>query len=167
MGFFEKLNNFMQGKPVFEPEDSTVQPKTDTNVAHDNAVHGVERQGVKLIPQIRLEETDCHVSGHHMEVRAVIKNESSQQLEIDKIFILGVKREIDVHLRPHEARQAVLYNGPRPNHQNYGQADLNYRTTESPVDYFQIKCRVEFQPEKDNTYSVRRITQQGPVKDIQ
>lgn len=162
MGFFEKLNRFIQGQPVFEPGDDS---KSGIGRAHNAVAHGIEQAGPKEIPRIFIEETDCHASGHHMEVRAVIKNESGQQLEIDKIFILGVKREVDVHLRPHEARQMTLYSGPRPNHQNYAQADLNYKNQEA--DYFQLKCRVEFKPENDGTFSVRRITGQGPVKDIQ
>lgn len=158
MGFFEGLQKLIQGKPVFEPEQKDVPKSTDQDVE-------VAKFAPKSIPKIQIERTHAHNNGHHMEVRCDFKNESSQYIEIDKIFILGVKREIDVHLRPHEAREAVVYSGPRPKKTNYSNADINYKNEHA--DYFQIKCRVEFKAESDKTYSVYRITQSGPVKDIQ
>jgi hypothetical protein len=161
MGLIEMYGRWIQGKPVFQPENQqntpTEQPPTE----------GIEQQGPKQIPVLRIEQTHCHVNGHHMEVRLHFKNESSQFIEVDKIFILGAKREIDLHLKPYEAREAVVYSGNRPKNTNYGSADINYKTKEPPVDYFQLKCRVEFKPEQDKTYSVYRVTAQGPIKDIQ
>lgn len=165
MGLVEMYGRWIQGKPIFQPDKPQTSPEEQPSGGH--GIEQTQAQGPKQIPQLQIEQTHCHVNGDHMEVRLHFKNESSQHIEIDKIFILGTKREIDVHLKPHEAREAVVYSGHRPNNTSYGNADINYKTSQPPVDYFQLKCRVEFKPEQDKTYSVQRITQQGPVKDIE
>ena len=160
MGFFGTLKKMIDGKPIFETENKD-------QVAHETQTEQPQQagNGRKTIPFVRVERTDSHMSGDVMTVRSEIRNESDQEIELDKIFLLGAKRELDTHLRPYESRELVVYVGKRPNHRNYGTAEINYK--DMTGDYFQAKCAVEFQSESDQTYSVYRIRVAGPIKDIE
>ena len=144
---------------MFEPEQDADRPAEQTEVQYPVP------SGAKYIPQVRIEQTHAHNNGRHMEIRCHIKNESHQKVELDKIYLLGQKRELDTWLRPEESKEFIVYSGERPNNRSYDTVDLNYKNELS--DYFQTKCHVEFRQESDNTYSVYRITHSGGVKDIQ
>jgi hypothetical protein len=160
MGFFGTLKKMIDGKPIFEPDENNEtereQQKEQTQVANN---------GRKTIPFIRVEKVESHNSGNEMTVRAEIRNESSQEIELDKIFLLGTKRELDTRLRPHESREFLVYSGKRPNNRSYGSSEINYK--DMLGDYFQARCAVEFRSESDGTFSIHRIKVAGPIKDIE
>lgn len=154
MSFFEHLKHSIFGN--LDPEANEHQKKKDTFKA-------TETRELKHIPELRIEDTDVRNDGQNMEVSCVIRNDSDKQVFLDKVRIVGVKRELDTALRNYEARKFVLYSGPRPKNTSYGTAEIDYH---NEGDYFQARCRVEFRQEPDKTYSVHRITNAGPVKDI-
>lgn len=161
MGFFGTMKKMINGEPLFENEQNEEIPKEQA-AEQTQALNN----GRKTIPMIYIERTECHNNGDKMTVRVEIRNESAEQVvELDKIRVAGVVRELDTRLRPKESREFIVYDGRRPNNKNYSVADLNYKDMTS--DYFQARCAVEFKPESDNTYSINRIKVAGPIKDIQ
>lgn len=155
MGFFTGVKHILFGGP--EPEPGLERRKANEAKQPDGT-------GYKQLPNLRIENTDCRNNQQNMDVRCVIKNDSDKEVFLDKIRLLGSKRELDTPLRPYEARDFVVYSGPRPTHRSYGTAEIDYRDTLG--DYFQAKCRVELRQEPDKTYSIHRITVAGPMKDI-
>jgi hypothetical protein len=161
MGFFGTLKKMIDGKPLFENDEqkelAKEQQAEQTQVLNN---------GRKTIPGVWIEHTEVHTNGDRMEVRCHIRNESSEQeIELDKIRVIGMVRELDTRLRPKEVRELIVYSGKRPNNRSYGVAELNYKDLLG--DYFQARCAVEFKPEPDNTFSIQRIKVTGPIKDIQ
>lgn len=165
---FEGLQRLLTGKPVFTNEDTA--PK-------DNGIQqapGVPNQqpapvapshtGPKVIPQVMIEEQECHEHGGNIECRANIKNHSQMQIELDKIRILNTTRELDSFLRPGEEREYLLYSGPRPQNTYNNKAELQYK--DPTGDYFASTHYLEFEKLSDNTYTIRRIKFQGPVRDV-
>jgi hypothetical protein len=161
MGFFSTLNKIIHGKPLFETEEQR-------EIAKERVAEQTQalNNGRKTIPIAQIEHIEVDNNGDRMEVRCHIRNESSEHdIELDKIRVLGVVRELDTRLRPRESRELVVYSGKWPNNRNYGTAELNYK--DMLGDYFQARCAVEFKQEPDNTYSIYRIRLAGPIKDIQ
>ncbi len=98
---------------------------------------------------MQIERTEYHNNGSNMTVRCEIRNDSSLDIELDKIRIAGMTRELDTRLRPYESREFIVYSGKRPNNRSYGVAELNYKDLIG--DYFHARCAVEFKPEPDKT----------------
>jgi len=160
MGFFSTLNKIIHGKPLFESE---TQKEVDNEKVSEQTQ--ALNNGRKTIPMVRVERTECHNSGNNMTVRCEIRNDSSLDIELDKIRVAGIVRELDTRLRPYESREFIVYSGKRPNNRSYGVAELNYKDLLG--DYFQARCAVEFKQEPDKTFSIYRIKVTGPIKDIQ
>lgn len=154
MGFFTHLKHAIFGN--LDPEAYDHQRKKE-------AFRDTQTRDLKQIPELRIEDADTRQNGQRMEVYAVIRNDSDKAVFLDKIRILGTKRELDTALRTYEARKFLLYSGPRPTTTSYGTAEIDYH---HEGDYFQAKCRVEFRQEPDKTYTVHRIMATGPMKDI-
>lgn len=161
MGFWGGLGRFIQGKPVFEANSTSSQQKT---INENSATQPLN--GHKDIPIVKIEETETHNNGLHTRVTARIANRSAKRIELDKIDILGVRRELDTWLNPHEEREFNVYEGNRPNHRNYKDARLDYR--DESGDYFRTNHVLEYDAqESDGTYSIRRIRYyDGSLQDI-
>lgn len=154
MSFFTHLKHSLFGN--MEPEKVTEKNRPEQ-------FKNTQTRELKQIPQLRIEDIDVRNNGSSMELHCIVRNDSDKQIFLDKVRILGVKREIDTALRNYEARKFLLYSGPRPNNTSYGAAEIDYH---HEGDYFQAKCRVEFRQEPDKTYTVHRLTVIGPAKDI-
>lgn len=161
MGFWQSLGRVVRGEPVFTtPNDSA-----SSTAQHQSPVHGQQQAGgVKQLARAIVEETESHVNGHHVRVTARIKNDSEGRVELDKIRIMGGKRELDTWLNPQQEREFVVYEGEMPKHRNYDDAWLDYK--DETGDYFQQYHTVEFQQEDDGCYSIKYIRPSGSVKDI-
>lgn len=140
-----------------------LDPESNERQREKSAFKETQNRDLKQIPDLKIEETDTRQHGNRMEVHCLIRNESDKQIFLDKVRILGVKRELDTALRNFEARKFLVYSGPRPNNTSYGTAEIDYH---HEGDYFQARCRVEFRQEADKTFTVHRITTTGPMKDI-
>ncbi len=161
MGFLGGLSRLVQGKPVFEvPQDSPAQ-----QAANDSQTETINaQQGPKILPTVLIERNHCHVNGSHMRVTAHIKNHSDQQIELDKIRLLGTSTELDTHLQPNESREFTIFQGNTFNNTSYNDAHIMYKDMSG--DYFESYHTVQFQQEKDGSYSPQQFRFVGPVKDI-
>jgi len=161
MGFFGTLKKMIDGEPLFQNEDEKGAAKAQVT----EQTHALNN-GRKTIPMVYIERTECHNNGDKMTVRVEIRNESAEQVvELDKIRVASIVRELDTRLRPKESREFIVYDGKRPNNRSYGVAELNYK--DMLGDYFQARCAVEYKQETDNTFSIYRIKVAGPIKDIE
>jgi hypothetical protein len=159
MGFFDTLGRLAKGEQPFQnPEEH------DGSHSEGQGNHAQTHSGPKHLPEVAIEEFRVHDDGHHMECEASIKNETDKTIELDKVIMLGVKRELDSFLRPHEEREFVIYSGPRPANNYNDDCYLQYK--DETGDYFQANHYVELERLQDNTYKIRRIRFIGPIKDI-
>lgn len=162
MGFFGAVSRIIQGKPVFEvPTGSQAQSSkassADTEIAQQDTTS-------KVLPTVLVERCESHVSGSHIRVMAHIKNHSDQQVELDKIRLLGTSTELDTVLRPGESREFKVYDGRGMNGSSYDDAHVIYKDMSG--DYFESYHTVQFRKENDGTYSPQQFRFVGPVKDI-
>ena len=154
MGFAQGVGRFFSGKPVFDANDATNQKQSPQSTS-----------GAKYIPEVTIHEATCDIEGVNMRISVTIKNSSTVEVFVDKIRILNTTKELDATLRAGEEKQYYsVFFGPRPNHTSYKECQLEYRTTDG--DYFRTLHYVEYAFEPDNTYSLRRITFQPPIRDI-
>lgn len=163
--FFEGLNRFLQGKPVFEDpnaaEDQSAPPPDDAHTPSS----GINKADQHSFPVVRVERVTSHINGNHLQVYGEIKNEWSEEIMLDKILLLDVVRELDSYLSANEEREFLLYDGPCPTRQPY-EAQLDYKT-QKEGDYFRAihDVGVEYDA-NDKTYSVDELRLRLPIRDI-
>jgi len=175
--FFEGLKRLVMGEPVFKPGEDTdeaihkqhrdelEQVPTPAPAQPEHIESGVEQQGPKLIPEVTIERIQYRNNGNDVEVDVHVKNRSERDVLVDRITFLGQTRQVARALRPGEEREIPIYEGPRPNHRNYTNCDVQFRD-ETTGDYFMSLHFVEYQQEPDNTYVPIRIRFVPPIKDI-
>lgn len=167
--FFEGLKRLVTGEPVFKPGEDVdgVEYKADQKAAvAESAGAGAEDSyGTKVIPEVVIRKVENRNSGDNMEVTIEVINNSTTDVLIDKVLLLGTTYNLNHVLRPGEAREFIVFNGPRPNHRNYTDCELQYRD-EATGDYFSSSHFVEYEQEADDTYIINRIRFVPPVKDI-
>lgn len=161
MGLFDVLKNVASGKPGFEApsEPNGSQPSQSGQSQVPAAPHQPVQTGPKQIPKVRIERVQCHTNGSNMRVEAVVQNDSQSSLFFDRIFLINTKVELDRELQAGQEWEFTVYNGPRPNHQNYTKAKLEFR--DSTNDYFAALFAVDYKPEQDGTYSIERLHPAG------
>lgn len=152
MGFFNGLGRVLAGKPVYEPED--VKPAEQQAAA---------QLGGKVVPTVRLTRVECPLHQGQMNVYVDIHNESNVNVYLDKILLLGTKRELDSELRPGQTRQFPVYSGPAPQHSKQNDAEVQYRTDSD--DYFAAQHEVRF-AQQDGGYRVSEFRLITPIKDL-
>lgn len=160
MGFFGALGKIMSGKPVYENK-----PGGNEDPAYSGPESGLpSAAGPKFIPVVRIGRVENRISGNRLDIYADIHNQSNEALFLDRVFFIGIKRELDSQLRPGEARQFIVYSGPLLMRQPDGYAELQYRK-QSDGDYFANYHQVRSRQEGSN-WQVSELLMQGPVKDI-
>ncbi len=166
MGFLDGLGRLVQGKPVFEvPQDNhTENPPKDENNDEAPTEKTAPISGPKIIPTVMIERSGYNNSGSHTRITANIKNQSDQNIELDKIRLLGTSYELDMPLRAGESREVNIFEGNRPNHNNHDDAYLVYKNDAG--DYFESYHTVEFRKENDDTYNIYSFRFVGPVRDV-
>lgn len=171
--FFEKLRRLVVGEPVFrQGEDAEgVTHKADQQLEVQQAstepvvADAVQRPGTKIIPEVVIDRVEYRNNGQNMDIDVEIRNNSTREVFVDKIMLLGTTREIDRIFKPGEEREVSVYSGPRPNNRNYTNCELQYRDQETG-DYFSSLHFVEYEQEADKTYVISRIRFTPPIKDI-
>lgn len=170
--FFEGLKRLATGQPVFKQgedgDGASYKPHDghDTVPAESTSDQAAAPQGPKERPEVVLGRVQCRDGGHGMELDVEIKNNSQQSIFVDKLMILGTRRELDYVMRPGEEREFTVYDGPKLNHRNYNTCELQYRN-DSDGDYFSSLHLVEFESQdSDGNYAVRNIRFTPPIKDI-
>ncbi len=164
MGFLDGLGKLIQGKPVFEvPQDIQDSPSKDDDQQRPLAEQ-TPSSGPKIIPTVVIERSEYSNSGSSTRLTARIKNQSQNLIELDKIRLLGTSIELDGQLRAGESREFNIFEGNRPNHDNYDDAYLVYKNDTG--DYFESYHTVEFRKENDDTYNIYSFRFVGPVRDV-
>lgn len=173
--FFEGLKRVVSGQPVFrQGEDADgVTHKTDQQQGSEQQplsqpvdAEVVELTGPKVIPEVFIERIEYRNTGANMDVSIQVNNRSQQEVMVDKLVLLGQTRAINYVLRPGESRELEGYSGPRLNHRNYTNCELQYRD-QATGDYFSSLHLVEYEAQEvDGTYNIRNIRFTPPIKDI-
>ena len=176
MSFFEGLGRLIRGKPIFidKPKDSDDDYSDDPWKNDEPAVKEstpaeksflFDEKGRKIIPEIRFEHCKSHINGDDMMVTVWATNTSDLEVEIDKVDMLGVRREIDRFLKPQEAHEILLYKGKIPTDENGHRAILQYKIVENG-DCFAAEFRIEYNFESDRRYTVEELHPEPVVRDI-
>lgn len=157
MGFFGNLGKIIQGKPVYTPASVSKKSRAvfDINAAHESVSH-VDEHGNKIVPNVTLEHCKTHFMGKNIQVTAWAQNNSNVEIELDRIFMLRTKIELDRRMKPGEGHEVKLYRGPILTHDKDHQAKLEYKIVENG-DYFCVDFRVEFNRERENEFSVEQF----------
>ncbi len=163
MGFFRALGNIVQGKPVFESADGAGQA-TQNPQAQTQPQAGQASQGPKTIPVVQIRRVECVDKGPQMELQVDIRNDSREDVLLDKIRLLGTVRELDTTLRPGETRQFTVYKGNRTPDEPRGYAEVQYRKMDG--DYFSAIHQVRGRKESDGYWDVTEFRLQLPIKDL-
>lgn len=155
MGFADGVGRFFSGKPVFDASDSSNNSnQSSTNHSDD-----------KYLPQVVVIATRYALDGDNMTCSVTIKNQSNVEVMLDKIRLINTVKELNASLKAGEEKEFLeAFKGPRPNHDNYSECQLEYRDTTG--DYFKTIHYVEYNDEPDGTYSLRRMKFSPPVRDI-
>lgn len=163
MGFLSGLGRLLQGKPVFQApqagsEKSPWQPSFSAETPTDE-------RGRKIIPELRVEHCHTHLSGDDTMVTVWLTNTSDGDIDLDKVVILDVKRELDRRLGPGQAHEVVLYKGPVPMSDAARKAQLYYRLVSSD-DYFRADFLVEYQRQSDGSCPIEGLRPEYPIRDV-
>lgn len=174
MGLLDFMNRMVNGEPVFQDNSANneTKDKTDADPAatvqppEDVPTGPVIRKGDdSSFPVVYIKRTKTRIDGAKMQVYCQIVNKWPEEIELDKITMLGVKRELDVYLRGGEEREFLVYDGPRVDHESH-EAQLDYKTKEER-DYFQAIHDITFTYHVDDkTYSVNEMHLREPIRDI-
>lgn len=179
MGFWDVTKRLLTGKRGFEapPPDTSWDNDAPTadyaddkysdnpTVREQPSTSLYDSGGYKHVPEATLRFEKNHVSGSRVEIWATIENHSERPLDIDKVVILGARREIDYPLGPHGSREFKIFSGQVPTHDHYTKAELHYKDHQTG-DYFRADHVIEYHYESDKTYSVVEFKPIHPIKDI-
>ncbi len=163
MGFFGTIGKVLAGKPVYSPQDQAkqnAQPNDGQAMLQQPA-----QQAGKVIPMVRFGRIENQWDGPRLAVYADAENESKVPVFIDWIVFNGVKRQLDIQLRPGEVHQLLIYAGPLFQHRPGGYAELQYRTAETG-DYFLNYHEIRSEEQGEFGFRVTELLQRGPIKDL-
>jgi len=170
MGFFGALGKVLSGKPVYSPQDQSVQQEgsqlmDDTQTAAQPGQQPGQVAG-KVVPVIRFGRIENQWDGPRLDVWADAGNESEVPVFIDWVTMLGAKRQLDLQLRPGQERQVLVYSGPLLQNHPGGYAEVQYRTAEDR-DYFMNYHEIRSEQEEGGLgWRITEMIQRGPVKDM-
>lgn len=172
MGFFEGLGRLVKGEPVFQPGDADDGYRDQSGKRYDmmgdkkSAKANVNRDSSqKVLPQVVVDNVDCNLSGENMDCYFSIQNNSPVRVEVDKIVILGITRELDNYLDPGQEREFLVFSGERPSN-NYANKCQIYFKNVADGDYFMTEHVLDLRKEQDGTYYIHRVTFVPPVRDV-
>jgi len=169
MSFFTGLGRMIRGEPVFQDSDSRAQspnaPAPSQPAQSQPAEPAFDKGNERTFPVAEIVRVDSRHEGDRLKIYGWIKNQWGEQIMLDKIRIMGMKRELDTYLRGGEEKEFLLYDGPRPKQQVH-EAELDYKT-QNEGDYFQAIHDVGFDYHaEDGTYSVDDLRLRRPIRDI-
>lgn len=164
-GFFQSFKRILKGEPVYRADEydgpMLERPRPESNEPVVT-LGAKQASGHKLLPRVCIEEIKCEDRGDRMECWGMIRNESEYEVFLDKIHVLGVRRELDTTLRKGERRDFLIFSDRRPRNV-FNKAELQYRDVDG--DYFVGQHCIETKKLADGTYSIHRIKYTG-LKDI-
>ncbi|SRR6266550_856284 len=175
--FFEVFKRMVQGKPVFDASDEMKKQMDQSQAPGQQAGEQtsqprpqrppstIQKGNASTYPVVYVRHVTRHLNGPNMQCYAAIRNNSTGNIELDKIRLLGTARELDSFLRPGEERQYEIYNGPRPTSSHYDEVELDYKD-QTTGDYFSAIHDVEFDYQPDKTYALEELKLRLPIRDI-
>jgi len=166
MSLFEFLDRMVEGKPVFDDQSAV---KKDSNMSapktEESSKATIRKGDDHSFPVVYVKHATTRFNGNKMQVYCRILNTWPEEIMIDKITILGVKREIDDFLNGGEEHEFLVYDGPKVSKQ-YFEAQLDYKTRREG-DYFRSIHDLTFLYHGDDkTYSINEIRLRRPIHDI-
>ncbi len=174
MGLLDFMNRMVNGEPVFQDNPKDDEPRINAEKAPEptpqppeetSSRPAIRKGDESSFPLVYIKRTKSRLDGPKMQVYCQIVNTWPEEVELDKITMLGVKRELDVYLRGGEEREFLVYDGPRVDHEQH-EAQLDYKTKEER-DYFQAIHDMTFTYHPDDkTYSVNEMHLREPIRDI-
>lgn len=156
MGFFDAVGKMIQGKPVFD--DPGNKPPASTPPAAGVPISSEP-------PVVVLARTSCYTRGSDIEIQCDIRNQSSENVMLDKIRMLGNMVELDHFMKPGEAREFVIYRGPQPRDTSQHYAELTYRSDSGQ--YWQAVHMIVYHQESNGSFMVSEFKQQMPIRQLQ
>jgi hypothetical protein len=163
MAFLEFMKRMVEGRPVFD--DNSSQERPDQVQADQNEASAIRKHEDATFPVVEIRRVTTHLDGDNVQIYCHIQNTWEQEVMLDKIRLLGTKRELDTALRPGENREFLVYKGPKLQHE-YHEAELDYKTAREG-DYFQAVFNVTFTYNPtDKTYTVNEMQLDNPIRDI-
>lgn len=163
MGLWSGLTKIVQGKPVFEVtgRESDQPPAESAPVTTPTA----SRPELNTIPELEVENCESDINGSEMLVTAWVTNRSSEEIEVDKIVMLGLTTEIDRIFSPGQAHELKLYKGKVPTSDSYHTANLYYKRR-SDGNYFCADFRLEYDFDRQGLYKVEELHPIRPIRDV-
>lgn len=179
MGFWDVAKRMIQGKPAFEvptdykkqKEDWGETPREEVEPFSDqsgNRVHRNQRigqDGQKVQAEAEIVQVKPRYSGAYVELWVTVRNNSTFDIQMDRIQIFGTNQEFEYPLPPGGTRDFMIYSGLQPKTDGYKYAELYYRDRESG-DYFCAMHAIEYRYETTGTYEVVEMHIVRPVKDV-
>lgn len=144
--------------PVATTQDQPVEPEKPTDKSYDE-------HGNKIIPEAEIIGCETHLRGDNCEVWANIKNHSELEIELDRIMVLGHKKELDRRLLPGDEHEFNVFTGALPRNDNSREAELYYKNVKTG-DYFCARHIIEYQYESDGTYMIEEMRLLRPIRDV-
>lgn len=172
MGFFDAMKKMVQGKPVFEVdqteakkwENSTPDPQQNEEKIHRSVRYNTA-DGRKIIPEACFTKVEPRYSGDNIEVWATAQNTSQYPIFLDKCYIFGVKQELDYPLQPGGVREFMIYRGKQRRDDSYKYAELYYKD-EGSGDYFCAAHMIQYDHQSDGSYDIVDLDLIRPIKDV-
>jgi hypothetical protein len=100
-----------------------------------------------------------------MAVTVWVTNRSSDEVELDKIVMLGQTTQLDQIFSAGQARELKFYKGKVPTTGSYHTANLYYKRR-SDGDYFCADFTIEYDYDPQGFYKVEELHPINPVRDI-
>lgn len=163
-GFFESLSRMFKGEPLFQDSDTrsqaarAQQPPSATSMPRTNRIDG------KIAPLVVISRVESDIDDEYMTLSGEVANHHNEAVFVDKVLILGERRELDREMQPGDEYEFLMYKGKRPENTSQARAELHYRDKNG--DYFASIHYVEFKKLQDDMFIVDDIKFLPPVKDI-
>lgn len=156
---FESLRRIATGQPVFNEAESSkpAQP------VHQQSQH--VPSGPKVLPTVSIVRSLCQNDGPGLECEILIRNQSQQNIRLQRIEFLGLIDELGEFLEPGDEREYTFRFASRPQTTSQNMARLFFHNAPEG-DYFCADHLVEFEKLADNTYTVHQFRFQSPTRDI-
>ena len=159
MGLLGDLGRALIGAPARNGESratSTEKPATEQNPYYDG--------GRKIVPEIEVTRLEPHESGDNLELWAHIKNNSSFEVEISKVAILGQINTVGRFLDANEQYEVRIYRGKIPTNDGYKKCEIYFKLVETG-DYFCADHRIDYDYD-DGRYVPNELHVIHPIRDV-
>jgi hypothetical protein len=170
MAFFEFMKKMVEGKPVFEDGSTKEDTNKPSDISQVSPAVGTDKSAIRkhedgTFPVVEIRQVKTHLDGNNIQIYCHIRNEWEHEVMLDKIRLLGTKRELDTSLRGGEDREFLVYKGPKLQHE-YHEAEIDYKTAREG-DYFQAVYHVTFTYNTaDKSYTINEMELDLPIRDI-